>query len=217
MKKPMNIPLIIAGVLIGGIFIWAGITGFSLKEINFGMFKWGKENANSFVPQTNVEQTHYGSGDNVAGDKFVTENPATYKPLNDESTQKVFDNIESFKEKNEGLNILLQFFTTDDGTREFAYAFKELMAKHDIDVHVVPIQVVGLPPSKVGIQFKYNNISAETVPKFIQAILPIFSTKNGSIIIPPPTEAPDIAEGYNLLIQIAKQVYFDENGKAYFN
>lgn len=213
----MNIPLIIAGILIGGIIIWAGVAGFSLKEINFGMFKWGKEDANSFVPQTKVEQTHYGNGDNVAGDKFVTENPATYKPLNDGNTQKVFDNMESFKGKNERLNILLQFFTTDEGTKEFAYEFKELMAKHGINVHIVPFQVVRLPPSKTGIQFKYKNISAETVPKFIQAIEPIFSTKNGSIIIPPPTEAPDIAKGYNLLIQIAKQVYFDENGKAYFN
>ena len=114
-------------ILIGGIIIWAGITGFSLKEINLGMFKLGKEDANSSVPQTKVEQTHYGSGDNVAGDKFVTENPANYKSLNDDSTQKLSNNLKSFKAENEEIKILLQFFTTDEGTKEFAYEFKKLM------------------------------------------------------------------------------------------
>lgn len=212
----MNIPLIVAGILIGIIMIWAGVAGFSLKEINFGMFKWGRDDANSSVPQQ-IEQTHYGSGDNVAGNKFVTETPANYKALRDEYTQKLSDNIKSFKSENADVNILLQFFTTDEGTKEFAYQFQRLMKEQDINVHVVPIQVVGGKSSQVGIQFAYKNIAPETVPKFIKAIEPIFSTKNGNIIIPSPPELPDIAEGYNLLIQIKKQVFFEENGKAYFN
>lgn len=213
----MNIPLIIAGGVIGGSMIWAGITDWSLKEINFGMFKWSKEEAISSIPETKVEQTHYGSGDNVAGDKYIIENPANFRPLSDDASKKLADNLEHFKAQNEKVNILLQFFTTDEGTKESAYQFKKFMSNYGIDVHIVPIQVFGLPPSKTGIQFKYNNISAKTVLNFIRAIEPIFSTKNGSIMIPPPIMAPDIAEGYNLLIQIAKQVYFDENGKNYFN
>lgn len=209
----------VAGIYFGGHLMKKAIEGqIVLKQIEIFGFSFGKKNNDTEPEKRVVYQQHAGSGDNVAGDKFELSNPTEYVPLNSMVKNELAKRINAFaaSHQNIQLNILFQFFTTDEGTRRFAYEFKDTMETFGITVHVVPIQLVGGPQSPSGFHFKFKKLIYEDAITFLKCVEVLFSTKNGQIVVPKPREVDDIGE-FNILIQVVKQIYFDSDGKVFFS
>ena len=209
----------IAGIYFGGHLMKKATEGqIVLEKIEIFGFSFGQKNNDTEPEKKVIYQQHAGSGDNVAGDKFELSNPTEYVPLDSMVKNELTKRINAFtaSHQNIHLNILLQFFTTDEGTRRFAYEFEDAMKTLGISVHIVPIQLVGGPQSSSGFHFKFKNLIYEDAIAFLKCIEVLFSTKNGQIVVPKPRKVEDIGE-FNILIQVVKQIYFDSDGRVFFS
>src|SRR3989338_7119382 len=120
----------IAGIYFGGHLMKKATEGqIVLEKIEIFGFSFGQKNNDTEPEKKVIYQQHAGSGDNVAGDKFELSNPTEYVPLDSMVKNELTKRINAFtaSHQNIHLNILLQFFTTDEGTRRFAYEFEDAM------------------------------------------------------------------------------------------
>lgn len=128
----MNIPLILIGIAVGAILVYAGISGFSLKEINLGALKFEKnqatsDNNRSMDDKTQskfIEQVHHGDGDNIAGDKIV----AVVTPPDRDMTEEVSSFISSKLPDSKDIRILLGAIVTEsEEPARFSSEVKQLL------------------------------------------------------------------------------------------
>jgi len=82
-----------------------------------------------------------------------------------------------------------------------------------VPVSVVPHVVIGLPPRRYPITFKYKNLGRAVILDYISSIDPLFSPEKGSFCIAEPKQDVEIVDNFNLLIQVWEEVHFDLSGR----
>jgi len=161
------------------------------------------------------------SGDFVAGDKYdiSLSNPIEYKDLDRIYIENVKVKINRLKRKysESKITILFEIINANNETKRFANEFKRIMEELGISVRVVPHMMIGLPPTDFPLYFKYRELKKDLVMDFIWSIEQIFSPVKSPIKISKPIEDINIPEGFNLVIRIYDNVFFDQKGRIYFN